>query len=195
MKKLLSIALVAAVSMSVFAGEGEGNAAKAGQSADPARAQAEERYDSPTWPAFLAIWQIPHAPDVVGLRLTIPYSTVQENVTGFDLGLWGRCLYFEGVQVNLLRNEVVDDGAGIQIGIYNSIGHGDMLGVQVGLWNEALCLRGLQVGLVNIAGADADGIQFGLVNRADSLHGYQVGLVNVIRSAEIQFFPILNIGF
>ncbi len=132
---------------------------------------------------------------MVGLRLTIPFSTVQENVTGFDLGLWGRCLYFEGLQVNLLRNEVVDDGAGIQVGIYNSIGHGDMLGVQVGLWNEALCLRGVQVGLVNIAGDDADGIQFGLVNRAESLHGYQIGLVNVIRSAEIQFFPIINIGF
>ena len=195
MKKLLSIALVAAVSMSVFAAEGDGDAAKKAQSPEPARAQAEERYDSPTWPAFLAIWQVPHAPDVVGLRLTIPYSTVQENVTGFDLGLWGRCLYFEGLQVNLLRNEVVDDGAGIQIGIYNSIGHGDMLGVQVGLWNEALCLRGVQDGLVNIAGDDADGIQFGLVNRAESLHGYQIGLVNVIRSAEIQFFPIINIGF
>lgn len=195
MKKLLSIALVAAVSMSVFAAEGDGDAAKKTQSPEPARAQVEERYDSPTWPAFLAIWQVPHAPDVVGLRLTIPYSTVQENVTGFDLGLWGRCLYFEGLQVNLLRNEVVDDGAGIQIGIYNSIGHGDMLGVQVGLWNEALCLRGVQVGLVNIAGDDADGIQFGLVNRAESLHGYQIGLVNVIRSAEIQFFPIINIGF
>ena len=82
MKKLLSIALVAAVSMSILAAEGDGDAAKKAQSPEPARAQAEERYDSPTWPAFLAIWQVPHAPDVVGLRLTIPYSTVQENVTG-----------------------------------------------------------------------------------------------------------------
>ena len=59
MKKLLSIALVAAVSMSVFAAEGDGDAAKKAQSPEPARAQAEERYDSPTWPAFLAIAIVP----------------------------------------------------------------------------------------------------------------------------------------
>lgn len=194
MKKLLSIALVAAVSMSVFAAEGDDQSAEKKQPAEASRAQVDERYDSPTWPAFLAIWQVPHAPDVVGLRLTIPYSTSQENVTGFDLGLWGHCLYFEGVQVSVIRNDVVDDCAGAQFGIYNSIGHGDMLGLQVGLWNEALCLRGVQVGLINVVG-DADGFQVGLVNRAESLHGYQLGLVNVIRSAEIQFFPIFNIGF
>ena len=194
MKKLLSIAFAAAVSMSVFTASGDDSAADKGNSAETARAQTEEHYDSPTWPAFFAIWQVPHAPDVVGLRLTIPYSTVQENVTGFDLGFWGRCLYFEGVQVNVLRNDVVDDGAGIQVGIYNSIGHGDMLGLQAGLWNEALCLRGAQVGLINVVG-DADGLQVGLVNRAESLHGYQIGLVNVIRSSEIQFFPIINVGF
>ena len=144
----------------------------------------------PVWLAFNSVEDI----DVIGLRLTLPYGEC-ESVTGFDLGIYGRCRYFEGLQVNILRNEALDVMAGIQVGIYNSIGHGDMLGVQVGLWNEALCLRGVQVGLVNIAGDDADGIQFGLVNRAESLHGYQIGLVNVIRSAEIQFFPIINIGF
>ena len=193
MKKLLSFMFAAAVTAAAFAADDPAEAEKAKDA--EARPQVEEqRYDSPTWPAFLAVWQVPHAPDVVGLRITIPYSTAQENVTGIDLGLWGRCLYFEGVQLNLLRCDVVDDGAGVQVGIYNSIGHGDMLGVQVGLWNEALCLRGVQAGLINVAG-DAEGFQFGLVNRAESLHGYQVGLVNVIRSAEFQFFPIINIGF
>ena len=193
MKKLLSFMFAAAVTAAAFAADDPAEAEKAKDA--EARPQAEEqRYDSPTWPAFLAVWQGPHAPDVVGLRITIPYSTAQENVTGIDLGLWGRCLYFEGVQLNLLRCDVVDDGAGVQVGIYNSIGHGDMLGVQVGLWNEALCLRGVQAGLINVAG-DAEGFQVGLINRAESLHGYQLGLVNVIRSAEFQCFPIINIGF
>ena len=181
MKKLLSFMFAAAVAAAAYADDDSAAAEMAKNVA--ARSQAEEqRYDSPTWPAFLAVWQVPHALDVVGLRITIPYSTAQENVTGFDLGLWGRCLYFEGVQVNLLRCDVVDDGAGAQVGIYNSIGHGDMLGVQVGLWNEALCLRGVQAGLINVAG-EAEGFQVGVVNRAESLHGYQLGLVNVIRSA------------
>ena len=52
----------------------------------------------------------------------------------------------------------------------------------------------MQAGLINVAG-DAEGFQVGLINRAESLHGYQLGLVNVIRSAEFQFFPIINIGF
>ena len=203
MKKLLSFMFAAAVTAAAYAADDPAEAEKAKDA--EARPQAEEqRYDSPTWPAFLAVWQVPHAPDVVGLRITIPYSTAQENVTGIDLGLWGRCLYFEGVQLNLLRCDVVDDGAGVQVGIYNSIGHGDMLGVQVGLWNEARSqvglwnearsMRGVQVGLINVAG-DAEGFQVGLINRAESLHGYQLGLVNVIRSAEFQFFPIINIGF
>ena len=47
---------------------------------------------------------------------------------------------------------------------------------------------------MNVAG-EAQGFQVGLINRAETMSGYQVGLVNVIRDAELQFFPILNIGF
>ena len=155
--------------------------------------QPSAQMEQPAWPIWLAFNSTKDI-DVIGMRITFPYGDC-EGVTGFDFGCFGRCRYFEGFQLNILRNDAKDTLAGFQVGIYNSCGRADILGVQLGLWNEALCLRGVQVGLVNIAGDDADGIQFGLVNRAESLHGYQIGLVNVIRSAEIQFFPIINIGF
>ena len=103
-------------------------------------------------------------------------------------------MYFEGIQLNVLRNDVVDGASGIQVGIYNSVGRGDLFGVQAGLWNEALSFRGVQAGLVNVVG-EGRGVQVGLINRAETFYGYQVGLVNIIRDAELQFFPIVNIGF
>ena len=196
MKKLIPFALAAAVALPIFAVEKDVDEIDRENKAEaqPVAAPVEKKIESATWPAFFAVGQIPHSCDVIGLRLTIPYSTSQENVTGIDLGLWGSSLSFEGLQVNVLRNVVVDDAAGIQLGIYNTIGNGDMLGLQAGLWNEAMCLRGVQLGLLNVAN-EAEGFQFGLINRADTFSGYQVGLINVIRSNEIQFFPILNIGF
>ena len=71
--------------------------------------------------------------DDVACRLTIPYSTQQENVTGFDVGFWGRAMYFEGLQANILRNDVKDGCAGIQLGIYNSVSRGDLFGVSTGV--------------------------------------------------------------
>ena len=143
----------------------------------------------PVWLAFNSIEDI----DVIGLRLTLPYGEC-ESVTGFDLGVYGRCRYFEGLQANILRNEALDVMAGIQVGIYNSAGRADLTGLQVGLFNEARSMRGLQVGIVNLADT-MQGFQVGLINRAESAYGFQVGGVNVIRESEVVFFPIVNIGF
>jgi len=187
MKKLLPFALVAALVLPVFAQETEKK--------DSTTPQREERKrESHVWPAFFAVCEFPANPDLVGLRLTIPFSTQQENVTGLDLGLWGRALYFQGLQLNLIRNDVKDDLAGFQVGLYNTVGGGQLLGLQAGLWNEANSICGFQIGLVNISG-ETEGFQVGLINRSETMHGYQVGLINVIRDAELQFFPILNIGF
>ena len=134
------------------------------------------------------------APDVVGLRLTIPFSTRQESVTGFDIGFWGRAQYFEGCMCSILRNDVKDELTGIQVGLYNSAAQADLIGAQVGLWNEVGSMRGAQVGLVNVGG-NVQGFQVGLINRSEELYGFQVGLVNVIRDAEIRFCPFVNIGF
>ena len=156
----------------------------------PAVAQAPKaRASWPVWLAFNSTKNI----DVVGLRLTLPYGEC-EGVTGFDLGFWGSSRYFEGFQLNILRNEALDVMAGVQVGVYNSAGRADLSGLQLGLLNEARSMRGVQVGIVNLADT-VQGFQVGLINRAESMYGFQIGGVNSIRESELAFFPIVNIGF
>jgi hypothetical protein len=188
MKKLFSFVLAASAAFSLVAQE----AAPVAQNASDEK--VERGNDSAVWPACVAVSQWPRTPDLVGLRLTIPFSTVHENVTGFDIGLWGVSDYFEGLQVNLLRNNVHDGAAAFQIGLYNTVGRGDLLGIQVGLWNESMSMRGIQLGLVNVTGG-SEGFQVGLINRAETLYGFQVGVINIIRDAELQFMPVVNVGF
>ena len=152
-------------------------------------AQAAEKVRWPVWFAFNDTEDL----DVVGLRLNFP-SGQCDQVTGIDLGIIGHAQYFNGLQLNLWRNDVKDSLAGWQVGCYNSVGCGHALGAQVGLWNEAGTIYGCQVGLINLADY-ANGFQVGLINRVETMHGYQLGLINVIRSGEVPFCPILNIGF
>lgn len=154
-----------------------------------AGATAAEKVRWPVWFAFNDVEDI----DVIGLRLNLPSGTC-EQVTGMDIGLIGRSRYYNGIQINLLRNDVQDALAGWQIGGYNSAGLGDMLGLQTGLWNESQTVYGVQIGLVNLADY-GKGFQIGLINRVEGMRGYQVGLINVIRDGKIPFSPILNIGF
>ena len=144
------------------------------------------------WPVWLAFNSTKNI-DVVGLRLTLPYGEC-EGVTGIDLGFYGRCRYFEGFQLNILRNEAEDVLSGVQVGLYNSAGRADLKGLQLGLFNEARSMRGIQVGIVNLADSIC-GFQVGLINRAETMYGFQVGGVNVIRESEMAFCPIVNIGF
>ena len=189
MKKLTSLALVAAVAFPVFAQEPENK-----DEVKNNTPREERKRESNVWPSFFAVSEFPASPDVIGLRLTVPFSTVQENITGIDLGLWGRSLYFQGFQLNILRNDVKDEMSGFQVGLYNSVGGGQLLGLQAGLFNEANSMRGAQVGLVNLGG-EVQGFQIGLINRCETMVGYQVGLINVIRDNELQFCPIVNIGW
>lgn len=183
MKKMLSLALIAVLAMSAYAEEEKvENAPK-----------AIPREQSAIWPSPLAICQWPNSPDVIGIRLTIPFSTCQDSITGFDLGLWGESNYFEGLQVNVIRNKVRDYAAGFQVGLYNSVGRGDLCGAQVGLWNETQGAQGLQLGLINVAGS-YEGFQVGIINRAETAYGFQVGLINIIRDSDVPFMPIVNIG-
>ena len=146
------------------------------------------------WPACFAVFELPETPDLVGIRIAIPYSTKQESVTGLDIGLWGRCQNFEGLGLNIIRNDVHERFAGVQAGLYNSIGFGCLGGIQLGVWNEAHSLNGLQLGIVNLAG-DAFGFQVGIINRSETMNGFQLGIINVIRDAEIPFCPVINVGF
>lgn len=195
MKKLFVLGAAAALVCPLFAAESE-SAKENAASAETVQVQPqpEEKDFSSAWPVWFALAQVPRSPDVVGMRITIPFSTAQDNVTGIDVGFWGRCLYFEGFQLNLLRNDAKDSCTGLQVGLYNSIGRGDLAGMQVGLWNEAMSLTGIQAGVINLVG-EGRGFQVGLINRAETFSGYQVGLVNVIRDAELRFMPLINIGF
>lgn len=191
MKKLFVFAAMFAVSAALFAQDSEGVA----ESGDTTVVDiSAPRKHIAVWPAFFAISEIPATPDLIGFRLSFPFSTKQESVTGFDIGLWARTRVFEGIAVNVLRNDVKDELTGFQIGFYNSAVQADSLGLQAGLWNEAGTLWGVQAGLVNSVGA-MEGIQVGLINRAEELYGFQVGVINIIRDAEFRFLPIVNIGF
>lgn len=192
MKKLLMLALVSAI-LPLWAADIDAEVEEK-ENVLPGAERIRVKQQSKAWPVFFAICEYPDSPDVLGFRFTIPFSTVQDNVTGFDLGLWGRADYFEGFQVNLLRNDVRDSLAGLQLGLYNSAGTCEMVGMQVGLWNEVVSMRGLQVGLVNTA-SEISGLQVGLINRCDAMYGFQAGLINVIRDADLSFFPVVNIGF
>ncbi len=186
MKKVILGICMALSITATFAQEQQ--APDGGNSTPPPSSQAEKA----SWPVWIALNSQKDI-DVIGLRLTIPYGSC-ESVTGFDIGFFGRCRYFEGFQLNILRNDVSDIMAGVQVGIYNSSGRADLMGLQVGLWNEAHSIRGVQIGLINVADS-VTGIQFGIINRSEALYGFQGGIVNVIRESEMPFCPILNIGF
>lgn len=193
MKKLLFLTAAAALSIQSYADPATDAADIVDE--NPLAVQVEApRKQVAVWPAFFAMGEVPATPDLIGLRITIPWSTKQESVTGFDFGLWARTMYFEGVALNIFRNDVKDELTGAQIGFYNSAAQADALGLQVGLWNECGTMNGIQAGLVNSVGA-MGGVQIGVINRAEELYGFQLGVVNVIRDAEMRFCPLVNIGF
>jgi len=161
-------------------------------SAENAVQQVKPPSEKAPWPVWVTFNNTRDV-DVIGLRLTLPYGSC-ESVTGFDVGFFGRCRYFEGFQMNILRNDVTDVMVGAQGGIYNSAGRADFIGVQLGCWNESRSIRGAQVGLVNVADFST-GVQIGIINRTEAMYGFQLGLVNVIRESELSFCPILNVGF
>lgn len=161
-------------------------------SAQPAPAAPAAKATEAPWPVWLAFNSTKNI-DVAGMRITLPYGEC-ESVTGFDVGFYGRCRYFEGFQLNILRNEALDVLSGLQVGVYNSSGRADLKGGQLGLFNETRSMRGIQCGIVNLADA-ACGLQIGLINRAETIYGFQIGLANIIRDSDMAFCPIVNIGF
>ena len=55
-------------------------------------------------------------------------------------------------------------------------------------------MKGVQIGLVNVAQDSAYGLQIGAVNFAQDLHGTQIGVLN-FNGTGVACLPILNIGF
>ena len=200
MKKIIAFAAAASLAASVLAAEKEDadfEVPDDDSAEEIATVQSAPSKEIGVWPSFFAICEIPspqQSPDIVGIRITIPYSSKHESVTGFDIGLWGRARHFEGFMLNVLRNDVKDELSGIQAGLYNSAVQADKIGVQAGLWNEAGAMTGIQLGVINTS-QSMQGIQVGLINRCDEFQGIQVGAINVIRSSDFRCMPILNIGF
>lgn len=132
--------------------------------------------------------------DVYGLRLGIPYSTVQSKVCGLDVGFWGECDDARVFAAEVLYNRVGNTFAGIQIGCYNTIKQGLNFSWQIGLVNDACCIQGFQTGLVNMA-KFMQGLQIGLLNVADDAYGIQIGLVNYIKASSVTCMPVINMTF
>jgi len=150
---------------------------------------AEVRPEKASWPVWLSFNDSTDF-DIIGLRFNLPAGD-SEGLSGFDLGIVGRLRYLEGVQLNILRNDVSDSAAGFQVGIYNSVGSGLMTGVQIGLWNEAHSFQGIQLGLVNVS-ENGSGFQVGIINRCSTIEGFQIGGINIIRESDLVFMPLLN---
>ena len=184
-KRILAlVAAVCSVALATHAQEQE----KTEESLPP----PQERVTKAPWPVWLQFNSTENL-DIVGVRFNIPYGVCDE-VTGLDIGFFGRTRNLYGIQANILRNDASDALAGVQIGIWNSAGRTEPVSVQCGLWNEAGSIRGFQVGLVNTVSV-AQGFQVGVINRAEEMYGFQVGVINVIRDAELTFCPLVNIGF
>jgi hypothetical protein len=126
-------------------------------------------------------------------RLNTVYG-FNKDVSGLDLGGFGRVSgKFTGWQNNIV-NVVNGDLRGLQIGIYNE--SGDSKALQVGILNTSKKTVGWQIGIINHA-SDINGMQFGLLyNTADALKGLQIGLLNMNWSGKpITFLPIVNFAF
>lgn len=174
--KKLTVALVACVTLvaGVFA-----------QEAGEAQSQrVETRTISPVCFAFQGDQTI----DIIGLRLGV-WGTCQ-NFTGLDLSIAGEAVNAYGLQLALVRNNVIDRAGALQIAI--GANHAtNLTGAQIGLWNDSVMAKGLQVGLVNSTN-DMRGVQIGLINSTEMIYGYQIGLINVIKGGPVPFFPIIN---
>ena len=78
MKKLLAFAMAASLSVAVFAEEADDDDDEDAEIVETELETLMPRKQVGIWPAYFAIAEIPatdQAPDVIGLRVTIPFST------------------------------------------------------------------------------------------------------------------------
>ena len=100
------------------------------------------------------------------------------EVTGFQLNLWNATDgNFAGAQIGLIN--IADNSYGLEIGLGNI---------------AATTSSGCAIGLVNVS-HEFNGLEVGLVNYTEFLRGVQIGLVNVAIRSTLPFFPIINMCF
>jgi hypothetical protein len=65
----------------------------------------------------------------------------------------------------------------------------------VGVVNYAERFKGLQFGVLNVAGDYGNGLQLGVFNCAKSYSGVQFGVLNIIDRGYLPVMPLLNVQF
>jgi hypothetical protein len=113
--------------------------------------------------------------EVSALRISIPNGR-NANISGLDLGFWGRSERAWGLQINLLLNDAKEKMGGAQFGGCNL--SEETAGLQCGLWNDATTMVGLQIGGLNYM-ENGNFLQCGLGNQAETFKGIQIGLWNM----------------
>jgi hypothetical protein len=94
------------------------------------------------------------------------FNVVGGNVKGLQAGGINNTVLGSvvGLQAGGISNFARQGLSGVQVAGVANMSHGDMKGLQVsGVFNYAKRLRGVQIGLINIAG-ESDGYSFGLIN-------------------------------
>lgn len=161
---------------------------------------------------------------VCGLRLCLPYGR-NASVTGLDGGFVTETVdEASALQFAAIGNVVEQNGTGLQIGLFNSVGN-EMDGGQVGGFfnsankfngigiaggvnryvegkgillagccNRGEVLKGAQISLFNVS-TYSSGLQIGLVNWTKNAQGFQIGLINYIDEGALPFMPFLNVNF
>jgi hypothetical protein len=95
--------------------------------------------------------------------------------------------HFKGVQLSGATNVVDGSVSGLQLSSATNVATRRLDGVQLtGAFNYAGQVRGLQLGVVNVAGTVEAGGQLGIVNVAKDNHGFAYGLANWSRQVRIQ---------
>jgi len=106
---------------------------------------------------------------VRGAQLAILHNSVKQNLDGVQVSLYNHVRgRVSGMQIAPVGNIANKNVRAIQIGAIGNVALRKMEGVQIGgLFNYARNLRGLQIGLVNIA---------------DTSSGFSLGLINYVRN-------------
>ena len=163
-------------------------------------AAADEGASSHTTPFQLSLADplqiVPASWSVTGLRLGILYAD-NHDVTGVDLGFANRT---EGDQRGLqsgLYNEVNGRLVGVQLSVAASDVDGEARGLQLAVgFNAAKRVVGGQMSIMVNRAAQVRGLQIGLVNLAGEVDGgLQIGLLNMNKKGLLPVLPFFNWGF
>ena len=98
---------------------------------------------------------------------------------------------------------------GVKVGVPISVGRAPVYGVEAGVLCAGTDeVTGLQASLITTMGKEVTGVQFGIVNMVETMKGLQLGIVNVARDKSFQigllnhiegacfpYLPLINFKF